>query len=98
MVACASGVSGMVGPRVYGVSGVLGEPSDTSAWFLGCRLVHVDRTDSENRESGWSEFLGCASLSVAHGSCGTVRTVTQRHKRVWRWWRTREHDQHCAEI
>jgi hypothetical protein len=73
MVARATGVSRMVGPRVYRV---LGEPLDTSAWFPGCWLVHVNQTDSKNRESGWSEFLGCASLSAAHGGCGTVRTVT----------------------
>jgi hypothetical protein len=58
MVARATGVSGMVGPQIYGVTGVVGEPLDTLAWFPGCRLVHVDRTDSKDRESGWSEFLG----------------------------------------
>jgi hypothetical protein len=76
MVARATGVSGVVGPRVYKVTGVVGEPSDTSAWFPGCRLVHVDRTDSDDRESGCSEFLGCASLGAAHGGRGTIRTVT----------------------
>jgi hypothetical protein len=58
MVARATGVSGTVGPQVYGVTGVVGEPSDTSAWFPGCWLVHVDWTDSEDQESGRSEFLG----------------------------------------
>jgi hypothetical protein len=76
MVARATGVFGVVGPRVYGVTGVVGQPLDTSAWFPGCRLVHVDRTDSDDRESGCSEFLGCASLGVAHGGRGTIRTVT----------------------
>jgi hypothetical protein len=76
MVARATGVSGVVGPRVYEVTGVVGEPSDTSAWFPGCRLVHVDRTDSDDWESGCSEFLGCASLGAAHGGRRTIRTVT----------------------
>jgi hypothetical protein len=76
MVARATGVSGVVGPRVYKVTGVVGEPLDTSAWFPGCRLVHVDWTDSDDWESGCSEFLGCASLGAAHGGCGTIRTVT----------------------
>jgi hypothetical protein len=76
MVARATGVFGVVGPRVYEVTGVVGEPSDTSAWFLGCRLVHVDRTDSDDRELGCSEFLGCASLGAAHGGRRTIRTVT----------------------
>jgi hypothetical protein len=58
MVVCATGVTRMVGLRVYGVTGVVGEPLDTSRWFPGCQLVHVDWTDSEDRESGWSEFLG----------------------------------------
>jgi hypothetical protein len=34
------------------VTSVVGEPSDTLAWFLGCWLVHVDQTDSNDRESG----------------------------------------------
>jgi hypothetical protein len=76
MVARATGVSGMVGPRVYGVTGVVGEPLDMSAWFLGCWLVHVNWTDSNNWESGWSEFLRCASLGAAHSGRGTIRTVT----------------------
>jgi hypothetical protein len=80
MVARATGVSGVVEPRVYKVTGVVGEPSDTSAWFPGCWLVHVDRTDSGDQESGCSEFLGCASLGAAHGGRGTIRTVT-----VWGW-------------
>jgi hypothetical protein len=76
MVARATRVSGMVGLQVYRVTGVVGEPLDMSAWFPGCWLAHVDRTDSEDQESGWSEFLGCASLSAAHSGRGTVRTVT----------------------
>jgi hypothetical protein len=76
MVARATEVSGVVGPRVYKVTGVVGEPSDTLAWFPGCWLVHVDWTDSNDRESGCSEFLGCASLGAAHGGRGTIRTVT----------------------
>jgi hypothetical protein len=76
MVARATGVSRVVGPRVYEVTGVVGEPSDTSAWFPGCWLVHVNRTDSDDQESGCSEFLGCASLGAAHGGRGTIRTVT----------------------
>jgi hypothetical protein len=80
MVARATGVFGVVGPWVYGVTGVVGQPSDTSAWFPGCRLVYVDRTDSDDRESGCSEFLGCASLGVAHGGRGTIRTVTASYR------------------
>jgi hypothetical protein len=76
MVACATGVSGMVGPQVYEVTGVVGEPLHMSAWFLGCQLVHVNRTDSDDWELGCSEFLGCASLGAAHGGRRTVRTVT----------------------
>jgi hypothetical protein len=75
MVARATGVSGVVGPRVYEVTGVVGEPLDTSAWFPGCRLVHVDRTDSDDWESGCSEFLGCASLGAAH-SCRVAQHYT----------------------
>jgi hypothetical protein len=79
MVARATRVSRVVGPWVYEVTGVVGEPLDTPAWFPGCWLVHVDRTDSGDRESGCSEFLGCASLGAAHGGCGTIRTVTEQH-------------------
>jgi hypothetical protein len=74
MVVQSTGVSGVVRPQVYRVTGVVGEPSET----LACFQV-VGWTDSKDWESGWRRSWRCASLSAAHGGCGTVRTVTMTH-------------------
>jgi hypothetical protein len=71
MVAQSTRVIGVVSPQVYGVTGVVGEPSEALAcfWFVGW-------TDSKDWESGQRHSWRCASLSAAHSGCGTIRTVT----------------------
>jgi hypothetical protein len=71
MVAQSTGVIRVVSPRVYRVTSVMGEPSETSVcfWF-------VSLNDSKDWESGWRCSWRCASLSAAHGGCRNVRTVT----------------------
>jgi hypothetical protein len=74
MVVQSTRVIGVASPWVYGVTSVVGEPSETSVcfWFVGWN-------DSEDQESGWRHSWRCASLSATHGGRGTVRTVTATH-------------------
>jgi hypothetical protein len=76
MVAQFTGVIGVVRLRVYGVTGVVGEPLEVLACFrvVGWSML-IWLTPKIGSQVGVSSW-GCASLSAAHGGHGTVRTMT----------------------